>query len=94
MNAGIIKDLFDKFEDMENIPASIMNELARAIEARKKAEQQYANFQYRSRQMQIAFEKLMELHQELREKSGFDNNTDELTYDLFEQCGLFNDGLV
>lgn len=91
MNEGIIKDLFDKFEGMENVPASIMNELARAIAKRDAIQHEHDRYVDKFQKMQYAFEKLMELHQELREKSGFDNNSDELTYEIFEQCRLFDD---
>jgi len=90
MNGGVLKEIFDKFEDMEQIPQSIMNELAKAIERKDIAVQEYVLMERRIQGINKAFNHLMELHQELREKSGLNNNTDELTYDILERYGVLD----
>jgi hypothetical protein len=90
MNEGVLKEIFDKFENMEQIPQSIMNELARAIERKDIAVQEYILMQRKIQGVYKSFEHLMSLHQELREKSGLDNNADALTYDIFERYGILD----
>ena len=88
MNDGKIKELLDKFENMEKIPQQFMNELFRAVRESDALKEENVLLTQKNRGLQVAFEKLMERHQELREKLGFDNTTNDLTYELFDDAGL------
>ena len=88
MNDGKIKELLDKFENMEKIPQHFMNELFRAVRESDALKEENVLLTQKNRGLQVAFEKLMERHQELREKLGFDNTTNDLTYELFDDAGL------
>lgn len=88
MNDGKIKELLDKFENMEKIPQQFMNELFNAVRESDRLKEENVLLVKKNRGLQVAFERLMEKHQELREKLGFDNSTNDLTYELFDDAGL------
>lgn len=88
MNDLKTRELLDKLENMEKIPQQFMNELFNAVRESDRLKEENVLLSKKNRSLQVAFEKLMEKHQELREKIGFDNTTNELTYELFDDAGL------
>lgn len=90
MNDGKIRDILDKFENMEKIPQSFMNELAEAIRQSDGLKSENAMLRKKNKALQIAFEKLMELHQEWRVKTGGDDTTNEMTYNIYDQSGVLD----
>lgn len=90
MNDGKVRQLLDKFEFMENVPESILRELARAIQEVDMHKENAVHFQRRCSDLYVAFELLLDLHCELREKSGFDANKHDIQYDIFSKTNLLD----
>jgi len=90
MNDGKIRDILDKFENMENVPESILRELARAIQETDSCKEQIVYLQERNHNLQNAFELLLQLHCELKEKCGLDSNPIEVQYDIFSRTNLLD----
>ena len=89
MNDGKTKEILDKFENhMEKLPAHFVKELQEAIELNDSLGSKLQLFEKKNMALALAFDNLMELHQELREKIGFDRNTDEMKYDLYQDAGV------
>jgi len=89
MNDGKTKEILDKFENnMEQLPAHFIKELQEAIELNDSLGSKLQLFEKKNMALALAFDNLMELHQELREKIGFDRNTDEMKYDLYQDAGV------
>lgn len=85
MNDGKIRVILDKFENMEKIPQSFMNELAEAIRQSDGLKSENEMLIKKNRALQCAFEYLMELHQELRVKTGGYDSSSEMTYHIYEE---------
>ena len=79
-----------KLQTMEKIPQSFMNELERAVRESDGLKAENTRLRKKSRALQVAFEKLMELHQEIRVKMGWDDTTNDMTYDLYEDSGVLD----
>lgn len=90
MNDLTTEELFNKFEIMEKIPQSFMNELTRAVRENDGLHSENTMLRKKNRALQIAFEKLMELHQEVRVKMGWDDTTSEMTYNLYDESGVLD----
>lgn len=74
-----------KLKNMEKIPQSFMNELAEAIRKSDGLKSENEVLIKKNRALQCAFEYLMELHQELRIKTGGHDSTSEMTYNIYEE---------
>ena len=79
-----------KLQIMQKIPQSFMNELERAVRESDGLKAENTRLRKKSRALQVAFEKLMELHQEIRVKMGWDDTTNDMTYDLYEDSGVLD----
>lgn len=90
MNDGRVRDILDKFENMEKIPQSFMNELAEAVRQSDGLKSENVMLRKKNRALQCAFEYLMELHQELRVKTGGHDSSSEMTYNIYEQFGALD----
>jgi rRNA maturation endonuclease Nob1 len=90
MNGGKIRDILDKFENMENVPESILRELAKAIQDADSSKQMLVELQEKNHNLQNAFELLLQMHCELKEKCGLDSNPLEVQYDIFSRTNLLD----
>ena len=79
-----------KLQTMQKIPQSFMNELERAVRESDGLKAENTMLRKKNRALQVAFEKLMELHQEIRVKMGWDDTTNDMTYDLYEDSGVLD----
>ena len=61
MNEGVLKEILDKFENMDKIPQSIMNELARAIQRADESKEEMLIAQDRNRKLCKALDRLLGL---------------------------------
>lgn len=74
-----------KLKNMEKIPQSFMNELAEAIRKSDGLKSENEVLIKKNRALQCAFEYLMEVHQELRAKTGGHDSSSEMTYNIYEE---------
>lgn len=79
-----------KLKNMEKIPQSFMNELAEAIRKSDGLKSENEVLIKKNRALQCAFEYLMELHQELRIKTGGHDSTSEMTYNIYEEFNVLD----
>jgi len=79
-----------KLKNMQKIPQSFMNELERAVRESDGLKAENTMLTKKNRALQVAFEKLMEMHQEIRIKMGWDDTTNELSYDLYNDSGVLD----
>lgn len=91
MNEGVLKEILDKFEHMDKVPQSIMNELARAIQEMDNAKTELKLAEVRNMKLCKALDKILGLYSELKERSGLDGDLSELKYDLYDELGLLDD---
>jgi hypothetical protein len=79
-----------KLKNMQKIPQSFMNELERAVRESDGLKAENTMLTKKNGALQVAFEKLMEMHQEIRIKMGWDDTTNELWYDLYNDSGVLD----
>lgn len=91
MNEGVLKEILDKFEHMEKVPQSIMNELARAIQQADELKQERSILMDRNEKLCKALDKIMSLYSELKERCGLDGDLSDLKYDIYSELGLMDD---
>jgi hypothetical protein len=91
MNEGVLREVLDKFEHMEKVPQSIMNELARAIQRADELKEEKAILIDRNIKLCQALDKMMSLYSELRERCGLDGDLSDLKYDIYSELGLMDD---
>ena len=82
--------MLDKFENMEKIPQSFMNELAEAVRQSDGLKSENTMLRKKNRGLQCAFEYLMQLHQELIVKTGGQNTSTEMTHNIYDQFELLD----
>ena len=91
MNEGVLKEILDKFENMDKIPQSILNELARAIQEMDKAKIELKLSEDRNMKLCKALDRLLGLHSELKERCGLEPDLSDLKYDIYSDLGLLDD---
>jgi len=90
MNDSKTRELLDKLENMEKIPQQFMHELQIAVQRADGLKTYNEILISKNEALHLAFEKLMETHQELRQKMGFDNTSNQMTYDIFNESGVLD----
>jgi len=91
MNEGVLKEILDKFEDMDKVPQSILNEIARAIQEMDKAKTELKLAEDRNMKLCKALDRLLGLYSELKERCGLESDLSDLKYDIYSDLGLLDD---